>query len=187
MGDMADRIVKLLVTNKGKKMTTQEMLDRIDDNLVLAALAISEELADATRNEDGAPLITLKDRMQSFKELNEFRMKQARINKMDPHDKDKGADGKTPTGIAGYQNDLKDAKDRLTAKVEAGEAPEVAERLENLKRTRADGEPDKRHENSGRPIGQTLKARQEKIRRQQERLRRKDAPAQEEIETEDEE
>lgn len=161
MEDMANKVIKLLAGNKGKKLTRDEIAARIADNMYLAALAISEELADASRDEDGEPLIGLSDRMQAFKQLREWEVAQARIQKIDPKDRDKGA---APEGIAGYQKKLAEDK---AASAEAQPRPE---------RVTNEGARDRRHDNAGRPPGQGLAKQQEKIRRQQERLRKKETP-----------
>lgn len=161
MDDMANRVIKLLAGNKGKKLTREEIAARVADNMHLAALAISEELANASRDEDGEPLISLGDRMAAFKQLREWEMAQARIGKLDPKDKEKG---NSPSGIEAYQAKLKDDQSK------AAEAPPA-------ERVTAEGERDKRHDNKGRPPGQSLQKRQAKILAQQKRLREKEDAA----------
>lgn len=158
MDDMANRVIKLLAGNKGKKLTREEIAARVADNMHLAALAISEELANASRDEDGEPLISLGDRMAAFKQLREWEMAQARIGKLDPKDKEKG---NSPSGIEAYRQTLAD--DKATA----AEAERVT----------AEGQRDKRHDNPGRPPGQSLKKKQERILAQQKRLREKEDAA----------
>lgn len=164
MDDMANRVIKLLAGNKGKKLTREEIAARVADNMHLAALAISEELANASRDDEGEPLISLGDRMAAFKQLREWEMAQARIGKLDPKDKDKGGN---PSAIEAYQNELKENQ----AKHAAGEAERVT----------AEGQRDKRHDNPGRPPGQSLKKKQEKVLAQQKRLREKEDAARAEV------
>lgn len=144
---IGDRLLK-----KGKTLTREEKLQLLDDNMLDAAVAISERLAKIRDEED----FTLSDTMQMFKQTREYQMSQARIQKIDPKDREKG---NAPEGIAGYQAQLAQSK----AEQAAEPAPE---------RTTAAGQRDKRHDNSGRPPGQGLAKQQEKIRQKQERLRR---------------
>jgi hypothetical protein len=160
MNEMADSIVKRVFGKKGKELTREQMLQAIDDNMLLAAMAISERLA-KQREKDEEDKFELTDTLQMFKQLREFQMAQARIGKIDPS-KDKDKD-KTPEGIAGYQSTL------------ATDKKDFAEK-EDAARITAEGKPDKRHQNTGRPPGEGLKKQQERIRKQQAKLLAQEQP-----------
>lgn len=144
------------VLRRGKKLTREEKLQLLDDNMLDAALAISQRLA-KIRDEEDFPLT---DTMQMFKQVSEYRMKEARVSKIDPKTRDE-TDG-TPSGIRQMQEKLAQDKQDM-----AEQAPP--------ERTNRFGQRDGRLDNPGRPPGEGLKKKQERVRAQMEKLREAEA------------
>lgn len=163
--EMAEAIADVLL-RRGKSLSREEKLQLVEDNMLDAAVAISNRLAKIREEED----FTLTDTMAMFKQVREYQMIETRRNKIDPKDKDKTKNG-TPAGFVNYQAQMKDAKEKLEAPVEESERPSPAV---TAVRTTAAGTIDRRHENTGRPLGQSLARQQEKIRQKQERMRAKE-------------
>lgn len=161
--EVTKEVVRVFSKNRSPKWR-EEMKQAIDDDMLLAARAISRRLAKAESDDD----IPMSDTLQMFKQLREYQIAEARIGKLDPN-KDKG--GKPAEEIDNYRASVKAGQEQYAA----NQANGVAKPEEKPVKLRQDGAPDARADNPGRPPGHGLKKQLEQVRARTEKLQAAEA------------